>query len=366
MADNEKVTEQVAQETVAAEVKQTDVVPAPKKEAANPEITEYNINQWKAITADTSLFHDFIEKFFRGGQTRDPIPPDPPFPTFPFIGHYELVDVDSSVVYYDSLPHLIPLSWRQTGVSCNSYVPLKNDGSGDRVPAGCVAIAGAQVLYYMHYTINVPGTAPTTAYCNGMIPNHTMGQGDYQASAWSYMDSLGTHPYVGMFIAAVAQKANTLFGNNGSSSGAGELVNNCLPFFSIAAACSFYYEGNFDTYVQSSFLNGLPVIVIAYPSEETDFSHAFIIDGYRRQAMETRYRYTWVWDYIDPYSPHPKIPDDYVLTYSSPTFTDYYMNWGWGLYNNTPFAISGDWAPTNNSNYIYDRLLIWDFHNYYE
>ena len=34
MADNEKVTEQVAQETVTAEVKQTDVVPAPKKEAA--------------------------------------------------------------------------------------------------------------------------------------------------------------------------------------------------------------------------------------------------------------------------------------------------------------------------------------------
>lgn len=338
-----------------------------EKESANPEITDYNISQWKAITADSSLFRDFIEEFFRGGQTRDPIPPEPPFPTFPFIGHYELVDVDSSVVYYDSLPHLIPLSWQQTGVSCNSYVPLKNDGSGDRVPAGCVAVAGAQVLYYLHYHINVPATAPTTAYCNGMIPNYTMGQGDYSSAAWSYMDSLGTHPYVGMLIASVAQKVNMSFGNTGSSAYYSDLYA-ALPDYSIAADYTFDTVSAYDSLIQISFANDLPVICFAWPSYNSMDGHAFIIDGYRRQAMETRYRYQWVWDYIDPNSPQPRIPDEYVLTYSSPTFTDYYMNWGWDPeYNSLPFSVSGNWKPkSDNQNFFYDKVFFWNFRNYFE
>ena len=44
-------------------------------------------------------------------------------------------------------------------MSYNIYCPLKSDNFW-HAPAGCVAIAGAQILYYLNHKFGVPATAP--------------------------------------------------------------------------------------------------------------------------------------------------------------------------------------------------------------
>ena len=334
---------------------------SPEKEAANPEITEYNINQWKAITADESLFRSILEDCFPVEQTRDPIPPWPPVP---YPGHYELVDVAQTPIVVNFVQHLIPTSWEQSGGYYNAFLPFKTDDSGNRVSAGCTAIACAQVAYFFNSTWEWVVDAPTAGYCYGDFTNPDWDQTDYSPTAWSYMDSLGTHYYVGLLIASIARESSTTFTNRGSFA----------SFYGGQAALNHYEVGSSyvldysDTTIQNSLFNhSQPVIIGARASLTDTVGHAFIIDGYCRKSIETCYEYEWVWENYDHNLSYPKIPNQYEYSYSSPVFTDYYMNWGWNpAYNSIPFAVSGDWimnVPNNTPhNYTFERQMVYDFY----
>ena len=332
-----------------------------EKEATNPEITDYNINQWRSITADESLFRSVLEVYFPAEQTRDPILPWPPAP---YPGHYELVDVLQTPVVVDYVQHLIPTSWEQSGGYYNAYLPFKTDGSGNRASAGCVTIACAQIAYYINSNWEWIVGAPTTGYCYGDINNPDWDQYDYMPAAWSYMDSLGTHPYVGLLIASVAKQSSTTFTNNGSFASLYD-AQAALNHYEIGSSYVLYYS---DATVQNCLLNNSQPVFIGARSSLTDTTgHAFIIDGYCRKSMETCYTYEWVWNNYDPNLSYPKIPNQYEFSYSSPIFTDYFMNWGWNpAYNSIPFAVSGDWimnVPNNTPhNYSFERQMIYDFY----
>lgn len=324
----------------------------------NPEVTEYNINSWKAITADSLLFKDVIADYLV--ETR----------AYPHIGHYVLDDVVRVDLYYDMLQHLTTTKWSQVCDSCNAYVPWRTDFPWLRAPAGCVAVAGAQMLYYLHYYMGIPQTAPTTAYCYSSVgdpdPLSQMGQGDYSATAWAEMDSLGQSK-AGMLIASVAQMVNMNFGNNGSGAYTEDLVTDCFPNYRIASTYASYQE---TTVINSLMNQNMPVIVRAGGTPPNNNGHCFIIDGYRRSQQQTIYTYVWEWLNYDPEEEYPKIPNQYTITYSSPFLSHYYMNWGWGGdHNDTPFAKSGDWVVEIDSvpyNFVYERAMIYNFHDYYE
>ena len=336
---------------LSEEVFSTMMVPEGK--SSDPMVTEYNIKTWQAILADESLFQDII-----GGETGTRFDPGLPFfPPYP--GHYVLSDVVVMPIAVDSIPHLIPVSWSQDTFSCNSYVPLKTEGTG-RAPAGCVAVAGAQMLYYLHGEINVPQTAPSSAYCYGDISSYTMDQYDYSSTVWAQMDPLGISPYVGMLIASVAKKVDMEFHNTVSLAYTSDLTYSCFPFYGIASTFSQYNE----TTVKNSIQNGMPVIVDAAGFQNGSSRHTFIIDGYKRSINETIYVYTWEWINYDPDIDYPKVQARYEYSYSSPFLSDFYMNWGGGPGSNDgSFAVSGDWIIQSPYNFIYNRTMIYNFHN---
>ena len=58
-------------------------------------------------------------------------------------GHWA-VTVSSQVFISDSISHMTP-HWDQNA-PYNAYCPLRSDSNNNRAPAGCVAIAAAEVL----------------------------------------------------------------------------------------------------------------------------------------------------------------------------------------------------------------------------
>ena len=321
------------------------------------EVVMYNINFWKAVTADKSLFTDILNEYFPVEQTRDPSFPFVPYPN----GHYELSEVYYSEVIADSVFHMIPVYWQQW---YNDYVPWRSDTTYYRAPAGCVAVAGAQMLYYLHYAIGVPVAAPTSAYCWGFVgdSNYNWNQYDYSSTAWAQMALYGGD-VAEMLIAAVAKKVNTQFGNQGSSAHTYDLPDDCFADFGISSTYASYN----DSTIKAALLNGMPTIVRANGSFNGIYSydgHSFIIDGYLRHRIETTYVYIWVWDDNDPNASHPKIPAYEYVEYDAPYIDYYYINWGWGLTHRTDrFAVTGDWLVhiPDEYNFIYNRHMVHGF-----
>lgn len=320
--------------------------------AKNPDLVEFNLNFWKSITADSSLFEELLDGIFSKGQTRDSL-------EIPYPGHYELVGSSTISVPYDSVPHLTETWWNQNGYGCDNYVPFRSDTSYLKVPAGCTNIAGAQMLYYLHEHINAPTEAPTSAYCIGNISSYIWGQDDFADTAWAQMTPYGGD-VAGMLIAFVAKSTYTQFHNHGSSSYIRELHNVTYPFLGISSTHSLSYD---DDIVKSSLLNAMPVIVTAYPSLLSIYGHTFIIDGYYRKRTQITSSYMWVWDDYNPQLDYPDVPDQIVISYTSPIIISYEMNWGWGYYyyhTYYHFAPSGEWMPVDKD-YTSRRHMLYGF-----
>lgn len=275
-------------------------------------------------------------------------------------GHYELINRTYTSELYDSIPRLTETDWHQSE-PYNIYCPLKSDNT-THAPAGCVAIAAAQVLYYLHYSINVPETAPSKAYCNGNVNSYQWAQTDYTTSIWDQMKISGV--YAAPLIADIGRRINIQYSDNGSSAITQNLVNNVFAPYGIT--CSY---DTFDTeLLSSSLVNKIPVIVRAMAKvkdngQTQNIGHAFIIDRYIRKRLKTTDYYEWVYDYVPPGTLIPSVPGKINVYYSSPSITYIGFNWGWGNdLNYGWYGVTEDWIDVQSRNWNLERHIIHDFH----
>ena len=332
-----------------------------------------NRDNWNAVCD--------ADNFVRNHQavTRKVFPPIDPTPR----GHYELARTERYTEAYDSIGHLTTTWWNQNS-PYNNYCPYRTDVSGKRAPAGCVAIAGAQMLYFLHYKLGVPTSAPSTASCTGSVGDHDYGmsQGNMSTTIWDSMNNPNSTAAAPL-VANVGYLLHMNYGNDGSGANPVNLVNNVFARYGIG--CS--YSSLDETIVEQNLCNGFPVIVNAraYPtivpnnpfySNGNSEGHSFIIDAYKRTRNVTKYTYVWVSDDESNDTPSILLPmDDRIeYTFGSPVISYIKMNWGWGPQGNYGigqwFAITGDWLVTGRDNtgitkeynYIYERSIIYDFH----
>lgn len=282
----------------------------------------------------------------------------------PITGHYEYRYSTSYSEVYDSIPRMTVTNWKQ-GYPYNIYCPLKSTNSSEHAPAGCVAIAGAQMLYFLHDYYGVPATAPSEAYCNGNINSYTWDQTNYTSDIWNYMNLLGS--YAAPFIANVGRRLNMDYGNLSSGAYTSDLVNNAFAPYGIS--CTY---ANYDTNIlKNSLINGMPVLLDARSTHATNtgtekVGHAFIADRYKRTRTVTKNYYEWVYDSYPPYTPIPMVPEKIEYTYSSPSITMIGINWGWGSYYNISsewFSLTGDWISSIETSYNWNinRHMIYNF-----
>jgi hypothetical protein len=271
-------------------------------------------------------------------------------------GYYKLVSSTTYYEVYDSIGSMTEVHWHQQS-PYNMYCPLRTDDPDRHAYAGCVALAGAQMLYFLHQHLNVPETAPSEAYCDGNIDSYTCGQTNYTSEIWDQMSSYGG--CAAPLIANVGKLVGMTYGNEGSSASMKNLVKKVFEPYGISCTYTKY-----DTQLLiNSLIANMPVILGAQ-SAKTDTTktgaHAFIADCYKRSRMVTRNEYEWVY-VASSNKPVPYVPYKVDYEYSSPFISMIGMNWGWGYYDPDEwFSLTGDWY-VSNYNYNINRYMIYGF-----
>lgn len=300
-------------------------------------------NQYRAFWDSYGNIDSFISSYL----------PETKIEEFPDLsGYYYIYSDETQNELYDYVNHLTQTSWHQLD-PFNAYCPAISSVSSTKAPAGCVAIAGAQMLYYLHYKLGVPATAPTQAYCNSYVGQTLdMGQSNYTATVW---DSMAVYPLkAAPLIANIGLLVNMDYGVDGSGADISDLRTIAFPEYGIDCGSTLYTEG----IVRGSILNDMPLIIGAaggYYMENGHTvyynRHAFILDGYQRHRTKRTIVYRWQYSQPSPL-PRPEVADSVVITTSYPDISYVRMNWGWGdSYDNTWYAFTGDWyVGTDNFN----------------
>ena len=277
-------------------------------------------------------------------------------------GYWNLIGQYQQEVVYEYVPHLIQTKWHQYA-PFNYYCPYKTNPENQKAPAGCVAIAGAQMLYYLHYFLGSPVTAPTSAMCSGTIDNYYISFTGASPTIW---DSMMTTNYditryydtsysddCSALIAQVGNQINMNYGNDSSSAYTEDLVDNV--FAPRGISCNYV---NYNTSkLFASVQNNKPVITRASSSTN---GHSFIIDGYKSLATAYYADYQWM-KYLGNGEYEPEERYLHEVTHGTPTLQEIYMNWGWGgSFDDVAYSPSGIWTA-GVDDYTSNKKMIYNF-----
>lgn len=329
----------------------------------------------------------------------------PDEPNVPNEDDYEniLVDVEIRVLVDKKVGPLIQTKWGQSS-PWNECTPFWRD-SWKRCPPGCVAVAGAQMLYYFHYLKNKPRNFYSSGGCEGVVWNKT--NRSYRFSfyepredVWDKMDRWASEPTdipalaEGTYLASllmgfVGSQVDMDYGIEGSGADFSKLVK-LYRDLGIRSSLTDYKE----ELVRASLDQQLPVNVSAAAAKKTvkifsipiwwtyDAGHAWIIDGYK----DKRILHTATYDRV----PKLKKGDEDVELRSNRTVqqeaaqhpsplryrptvrfsvktteVSYYwkMNFGWGgSCDDADFLTEGDNAwDTGDLSFRYRRRIIHNF-----
>ena len=331
-----------------------ELLDEPDKEAT--EKINASLLFWNLINCDYETIQSFV-------QTKS----DPSSVVLDPVGHWEQIDLSVREIVYDTVGHLVPTWWTQNP-PFNNYCPYYTTTSSSRCPAGCVAVAGAQVLNYLHYKLGVPEKSPSHGMCTGYVYNNTVIQSFTQPSEGTWNDMEATSDpkgYAAMLIGDVGQKVNMKYGATGSGANTLDLKEYVFKEYGISCINFSYYNGNF---LRGDLERGIPVIcaghreVTSRSGEVSTVGHAFIVDSYIRHQEELTFTYQWTFD-------NPELNPDYPIirtsvAYRTPYITHYQMNWGYGYdsnYNNVWCSMSGSWQYGSRTPYIHNRKMVCSF-----
>lgn len=306
---------------------------------------------WKLITGDERFLNQYV------ATTKVPVEPIEYTGYWMLTGQHQRVEVDEYV------PHLMRTKWHQRA-PFNYYCPYKTSETNKKSPAGCVAVAGAQMLYYLHYNLGAPIMAPTEATSFGNVNSYSITVGGGSQTVWDDMvttdydvsrhDDISYWDWCSALVAQVGVQVGMKYGNNESGAKTKDLVSKVFAMSGIDCKRTSF---NADKLL-SSLKDGMPVVASAKPWE--DAGHAFIIDGYKSNVTKYYCDYQWM-KYLGNGEYEPESRYLHEVTYSSPKLQEIYMNWGWGgSYDDIAFAPSGTWSP-GGANLSLEKMMIYDF-----
>ena len=299
--------------------------------------------------------------FWSGETPRIELPPETPWPGG---GHWEVI-VTSETFVTDTLSHMAP-KWDQNE-PYNVYCPYLTLGGG-HVPAGCVAVAGAQVLYYLHNKLGTPSLAFSQAFCYGVPHNYYQEFFNLSSSVWALMDSTNHDIYdpadeEAILIAHVGSLVNMVYEDDGSSADDYKIYSTAFPTYGIS--CS--REGYNESTVKQQLEDRMPVMVSAYSQLLFGSGHCFVIDGFKKTYIKYTYNHVFVGD-----DPGMSVPEPYeTYSYTTPEITAIKINWGWSSQwdENSPlndgwYTLTGDWHVSlsgEEKSYNYYRTMNYGF-----
>lgn len=289
---------------------------------------------------------------------------NPPAPEYE---GYWITHTTSETFVSDSLEHMVP-HWDQL-YPYNTYAPLKSWSTTVHKPAGCVAVAGAEVLYYLHNKIGVPANAYGT--CSWV--NNERVYGNASSSNWSAMSYDYSSWYAdkeAILIAKVGDLSETTYSDTSSAAFFSKLRTSVFPDQGISCQQHSYQQDTVKRYLNMEY----PVLITASDQliPVNGRVHCFVIDGYKKTYIE----YTHCHEFIpaDPETiilPGSGYESYYTYSYTSPEITAIKINWGWWTQwrpnnplNDGWYSLTANWVVENGDiiyDYNYNVSMIYNF-----
>lgn len=184
--------------------------------------------------------------------------------------------------YTTKIPRIIQTHWGQ-GAEYNSFTPFID---GQHALVGCVPIAVGQVIAQYrknnHRNIEIPSSAN---FIGSQLEFY-----DFSTSNWSVItDTSISSPADDAFLAYISLDMDLDYGIDGTK-GDEDDVTSVLSKYKL----TYSKSNNYDyTTIYSNLLSSKPVIIFS-GIKDSEKSHAFIIDGLKKQV--TQYYVTYMWD----------------------------------------------------------------------
>ncbi len=247
--------------------------------------------------------------------------------------------------------HLLPTKWGQ-GYPWNASAPYNSPTLTNHCLTGCVPVAAAQVLYYLHNKFGVPSVVYGNATCSAYLQNSSdslvlsssdISFGSLSSTHWGSMplDNTGTSGFDK--VSALMMRLGYLYGAKykvNSTSAVTSLATTVFPTeFSISCDKAYIYSNSSLNSVASSqiYSQSLPMIMsVSYTDSSNHYhGHSIVLDGYRYLEELVTYYYSY---YIT--GPNGIImpwqqPDSHDTQTETETSYCVAINWGWDGYGDS-------------------------------
>lgn len=314
--------------------------------------------EWLIYPSSTERLEPFNGKELNG--TRDPGEPEPG------VGYWELI---YSNLLSDSIvaqsPKYTSTQWNQP-YPFNTYIPYASDSLNYLGPAGCVSVATAQYLYFLHGKYGQPQKAVITATLTNPS-THMYSFSNKSAGAWSQMalNSNGSSynlARTALFIAYVGQMIGTSYYHDHASA----YFTNACSFVSSESGISHSYNNYDYNYVIDQLLNKQAAVLMSAQDATTNDGHCFIADKIITRDKVYKDYYGWVGTTSTGQNANYIDENGHIVGYMihkqeirHQTAYSYNMNWGWGgAYDNVECApYSNNSWNTGGYNWISTRKM---------
>lgn len=267
-----------------------------------------------------------------------------------FTGEWVYVRTEVGIEHIKVVDHLTNTQWDQ----CYPYNQMCPNHCGNQ-PAGCVAVAGAQMLYYLYKFNGKPIMATPTITMDALLTSYSIDK-DKTKDVASFLRQIGdlvNMHYRDEYSWAIPSDLQKVFRYYGYSS-------SYIPFD--------------NNKVEESLRKNIPVIVVAFDTffkiPNVFTGHVFLIDGYRLIRSYTRKLYKFVPDQQNVPLPINFETYRYETKYGSSFINYVKMNWGWySQWGENPkndgwYGLTNDWVVNVNNkevNYHTGMHILTDF-----
>ena len=212
--------------------------------------------------------------------------------------------VSPQVSSHPAILPLIQTTWNQGNSSSNSQntdgiYNIRLPQIGESYPCtGCVATAGAQIMYYYKWpqeaTLEVPGYPSDLAATSNSLPAKQF-EWDKMKTSYNSSDANSVAAYaVADLMLYAGWAANMNYGVGGSGASQSTLARNMVNYFGYdpywkRVNRDSYLVADWDELIYNELANGRPVI---YDGNSDSGGHAFICDGYDGEGL---YHFNWGW-----------------------------------------------------------------------
>ena len=301
------------------------------------ESTRPNVEQFAALQTDSSVL------------TRSGSAPDTSYHPAP--GHYQLNTFDNYT--FSSQSRLTSTTWGG-GAPYNQYCPIYSDIPSMHANAGSEAVAGGQMVYYMHYNCDLCPEVYSAAFCTAHIGDDPMDwtnmeQYNKSSANWANFQTSDSSRMAAVMLANIGSVMQMTYGLNYSYGSLAALQGALYDEYGLESFEVSFSDPTVNALgeVREMLVDyGIPSIIHSDGDGNGTPPYTFIVDGYRLGYYRLYGVYIYSFDN----------PEDEALYYnnwpSTPAFliaqtpvTHFYMNWGYnGAGNEIVFTNEQDWS----------------------